>query len=250
MAFPSSPSNGQTHQINNQTYQYNGSGWKVIGGPTGPTGPQGIQGYTGSTGPVGPAWQGGTVPNNTTFNSELYYNSWLRSNDDQGAYWTAYGNHLHVKNAQDFRMRTGSSNGGIEFTVGDTTARGFIHATNSNEIGFLNNGRSWSLRMDSSKNCYVWGNVTAYSDRRHKKDVSTIEDGLEKVNKLRGVDFTRIDTDQKSSGVIAQELQEVMPQLVHEDSNGELSVAYGNITGVLIEAIKELTAKVEALENK
>jgi hypothetical protein len=250
MAFPSSPSNGQTHQINNQTYQYNGSGWKVIGGPTGPVGPQGVQGNTGSTGPVGPAWTGGTVPNNTTFNGELYYNSWLRSNDTEGLYWAANGWHVYSQDGDDFRMRAGSGSCGIKLTVGDDTARGYLYADTGNDIGFLTNGRSWALRMDSSKNCYVWGNVTAYSDRRHKKDVSTIEDGLEKVNKLRGVDFTRIDTDQKSSGVIAQELQEVMPQLVHEDSNGELSVAYGNITGVLIEAIKELTAKVEALENK
>lgn len=82
--------------------------------------------------------------------------------------------------------------------------------------------------------------VNSSSDENLKKDITTIENALEKVNQLRGVDFTWKDTDEKSKGVIAQELQKVFPELVSEDSNG-LSINYSGLIGVLIEAIKELS---------
>jgi hypothetical protein len=69
---------------------------------------------------------------------------------------------------------------------------------------------------------------------------------------MRGVTYTRIDTDKAGVGVIAQEMLEVMPQVVQQGigDNDTLSVAYGNLVGVLIEAIKELEARVAELEGK
>ena len=92
------------------------------------------------------------------------------------------------------------------------------------------------------------GNVTAYSDIKLKTDVATIDNALDKVSKMRGVMYTRKDTGLRGTGVIAQEIQEVLPEVVMEGET--LSVAYGNIVGVLIEAIKELEARVKQLENK
>lgn len=89
------------------------------------------------------------------------------------------------------------------------------------------------------------GDITAYSDARKKKNVETINKALSMVKALRGVRYERTDTGAKSVGVIAQEVREVLPEVVHEDANGEYSVAYGNIIGVLIEAVKELAALVE-----
>ena len=93
------------------------------------------------------------------------------------------------------------------------------------------------------------GNITAFSDRSLKRDIQTIEHALDLVGKMRGVTFEMINTGQQGIGVVAQEVQEVIPQVV-QDNNGVLSVAYGNLVGVLIEAVKELTARVEALESK
>lgn len=93
------------------------------------------------------------------------------------------------------------------------------------------------------------GNITAFSDRSLKRDIQTIEHALELVGKMRGVTFEMINTGQQGIGVVAQEVQEVVPQVV-QDNNGVLSVAYGNLVGVLIEAVKELTARIEALESK
>ena len=91
------------------------------------------------------------------------------------------------------------------------------------------------------------GNVTAYSDERLKTDIKTIDNAVDIVNNLRGVTYTRKDTNEKGVGVIAQEIEDVLPQVVQD---GEYkSVAYGNIVGVLIEAVKELKAEIEELKG-
>ena len=95
--------------------------------------------------------------------------------------------------------------------------------------------------------------VTAFSDARLKSNVETITDALDKVNSMRGVTFTRNDNnDQPGTGVIAQEMQEVFPVVVKEndDEDNTLSVSYGNLVGVLIESIKELSDKVDTLQDE
>ena len=88
--------------------------------------------------------------------------------------------------------------------------------------------------------------VTAFSDERLKTNIATIENALEKVCNMRGVTFDR--EGKKGTREIAQEMQKVMPEVVH-DKNEYLSVAYGNLVGVLIEAVKELKAEVEELKK-
>jgi len=107
------------------------------------------------------------------------------------------------------------------------------------------------FQMDTAGNLTMNGNVTAYSDARLKKDVKTITGALDTVGKMRGVTYTRIDTDKAGVGVIAQEMLEVMPQVVHQGVGDDdtLSVAYGNLVGVLIEAIKELRNEVITLKT-
>ena len=94
--------------------------------------------------------------------------------------------------------------------------------------------------------------VTAFSDERLKSNITTIPDALSKVSEMRGVHYVRNETGKDSSGVIAQEMQKVAPELVltAEDEMGTLSVNYGNITGYLIEAIKELKAEIEELKAR
>ena len=106
------------------------------------------------------------------------------------------------------------------------------------------------IQLDMSGNFTAAGNITAYSDIRLKTNIVTIKNALETVSKMRGVNFTRIDTEENGTGVIAQEMQELVPEVVMEDNDGNLSVAYGNLVGYLIEAIKELKAEIEELKGK
>tara|TARA_Y100000004_G_scaffold32506_1_gene34154 strand:+ start:490 stop:1221 length:732 start_codon:yes stop_codon:yes gene_type:complete len=85
------------------------------------------------------------------------------------------------------------------------------------------------------------GNITAFSDVRLKSDVATIDNALDKVMNLRGVTYTK--SAEKGMGVIAQEVEKVIPEVV---SDGEYkSVAYGNMVGLLIEAVKELKTQLD-----
>jgi len=95
-------------------------------------------------------------------------------------------------------------------------------------------------------------NVTAFSDVCLKKDIDTIDNALERVQGMRGVFFNRKDfNDVRQTGVIAQEVEPFLPEVVREtkDEKKIKSVAYGNMVGVLIEAIKELNAKIEELQH-
>jgi hypothetical protein len=94
------------------------------------------------------------------------------------------------------------------------------------------------------------GNITAFSDKRLKNNIETIEDALSLVNRMRGVRFEDNEGN-KYVGLIAQELQETVPECVIEhEGSGYLAVAYQNLVGVLVNAINELSARVEELEKK
>ena len=90
------------------------------------------------------------------------------------------------------------------------------------------------------------GDVTAFSDETLKKDITTIENAIDICSKLRGVSYKWIKDDKASIGVIAQEVEKVIPEVVHttEHEGAEVkSVDYGKIIGVLINAINEQQAK-------
>ena len=93
-------------------------------------------------------------------------------------------------------------------------------------------------------------NVTAFSDERLKDNIETLEDGLAKVEQLRGVTYTR--DGKENIGVIAQEVEKILPEIVltADDEMGTKSVDYSRITAVLIEAVKELSVRVKELESK
>ncbi len=95
-------------------------------------------------------------------------------------------------------------------------------------------------------------NITAYSDRRVKTNIERIDDALSKVCQLNGYTFDRTDIEcDRQTGVIAQEVLEVLPEAVVESGSDadHYAVAYGNMVGLLIESIKELNEKVERLET-
>jgi hypothetical protein len=109
------------------------------------------------------------------------------------------------------------------------------------------------------------GDITAFftSDRRHKSNIQTITNALDKVKKLNGVtwewndDVNEVTKTTPTTGLIAQEVQEVLPQVVVERENGYLGLDYSKMMGLLVEAIKEqqikidnLTVEVEALKKK
>ena len=166
------------------------------------------------------------------FNKELVVNSGTISSYDE-----------------DLRLRrTESNNDSILITT--------------DSISFILDGAE-DMRLQNTGDLQVEGDVIAYSttvsDNRLKDDVVTIDNALDKVSKLRGVEYTWNNTSrkgQKDIGVIAQEVEEVIPEIVREkemslmDGKKYKTVDYEKLTAVLIEAVKQLKEEVEELKNK
>jgi hypothetical protein len=152
-------------------------------------------------------------------------------------------------------------NGSSNTQAGDITTNrpggtsGVVYFGTSGSKYLYYDGTNFSMAGGSLT---VTGDITAYSDIRVKKNIELIPDALNKVLKIRGVTFQRTDvddTEKRHAGVIAQEVELVLPEVVSEsaaDANGQTAgiktVAYGNMVGLLIEAIKELNAKVDGLQ--
>ena len=93
------------------------------------------------------------------------------------------------------------------------------------------------------------GNINAKSDERLKENIEEIPDALAKLFSIRGVTFDRIDQPGlRQVGVIAQEVEEVLPEVVEDGPDGFKSVAYGNMVGLLIEAIKDQQKQIDVLK--
>jgi hypothetical protein len=106
------------------------------------------------------------------------------------------------------------------------------------------------LRLTDGGNLVIAGTLTQNSDVRLKENIKPIESALDKVKQMQGVEFNKINSSTKEIGVVAQEIENIIPELVLADKEGLKSVAYGNITAVLIEAIKEQQKQIEELKQQ
>ena len=157
---------------------------------------------------------------------------------------------------------------------GSGRLRAFAGSTSSVGIGFANDidtgfyrpaantidvvtAGDAHARFDSTGNLIVEGNVTAFgsvSDIRLKEGIQRIADPVSKVQQLDGVTFQYKKTGAKSTGLIAQQLLEVLPEVVYEEADiqsGEkhYAVRYGPVVGLLVEAIKEQQQQIDSLKD-
>jgi hypothetical protein len=124
-----------------------------------------------------------------------------------------------------------------------------LHYNGATKLATSNTGISVTGAIVAS------GDITAFSDLRIKDNLEVIPDALSKVEQLNGYTYTRKDLEDKEekyTGVIAQEVLKVLPEavLLGETPEDNMAVAYGNMVGLLIEAVKELSDKVKELEGK
>ena len=177
---------------------------------------------------------GGTISGGVTINAGLAIQS------------SAPQIHLADTDNSDFYIHVNSN---IFYLLNNTgSPTGFTVSQGGNlECGTVNCGT-----ISSSGTITAAGNITAFSDARLKENVTTIDSALDKVSQMRGVYYNRIDDETKTRniGVIAQEIEAILPEVVHNNNDDMKSVAYGNIVGILIEAIKELSEEVKTLKSK
>ena len=208
-------------------------------GTVGPEGPEG---------PGGKGWTGGSYSSSTgkvTFTSA---DGLGFSTDDL----RAPGGGASTDTLQDVTTRGATTTLNLTantyFTQGDSWTVGKSGGARlfcSNGTMALKNTSGTNIcQFSSAGTVTATADVVAYSDERLKSNIETLDGS--KVYQMRGVSFTK--GGKESSGVIAQEIQKVAPELVHDD--GEyLGVAYGNLVGYLIEAVKTLEGRVKELEE-
>jgi hypothetical protein len=136
-------------------------------------------------------------------------------------------------------------------------------AIDNTQIDFVLDGNT-DMRLENDGDLHVDGNVIAYSttisDERLKKDIVKIDNALDKVSQLNGYTFEYLADGKKSAGVIAQEVEKVMPSAITEstlplkmgedDKTEYKTVQYDQLHGLMIEAIKELKAEIEELRSE
>jgi hypothetical protein len=135
----------------------------------------------------------------------------------------------------------------LNFSTGLSNYNARLHIADNGYVGIGTTSPSYSLHV--AGDVYASGDVISFSDERLKTDITTITGALDKVGLLRGVYYKHIETQIRGTGVIAQEIEQVLPEVT--DSRGEYKgVSYGNVVGVLIEAIKELNNSFSQLKQE
>jgi len=155
---------------------------------------------------------------------------------------------LDAPNGSDTEIKFFNA-GSAVFTIGhdDGTGRFVIGTTNVDTA---------KVTFDTSGNLYATADVVAYasSDKRLKNNLKVIENPLDKVSKLSGYEFDWNDKQETYQGhdvgVVAQEVEEVMPEVVEDREDGYKAVKYEKLIPLLIESIKELKEEVNGLKAK
>lgn len=202
------------------------------------------------------------------FNNNSELRAEIGSFGDNSGFMILYGNNGN-KNIQIDRNPSNTDMGQLNIFGSDgITARVFASAETdgSNEWGFFSlDGPTGGVFMDgNSGNISAVGDISGNtltssdgtvqtSDRRLKKNILDLVSPLDKAIQLRGVSYQWKDENKSQRtqiGVIAQEVEKIYPEFVHTNDKGMKAVNYAQMTAVLIEAIKELNAKVEKLESE
>lgn len=213
--FPNSPSDGDTHTVGNTTWTWSNTA---------------------------SAWE---ARPDAVANTSVQAGSWTGANSTLRL-TRADGSNLDIVMPNTSTTSSAFSGNTATFTRADST-------TFTLDLSTLHGGKalveSPTGTFTITGNLVITGDITSQSDLRVKDNIVTITTAMDVVDQLRGVFY---DKDQRRHlGLIAQEVEEVLPEAVYTSADSEQmkSIAYGNMIGLLIQAIKELKAEVERLKH-
>lgn len=176
---------------------------------------------------------------------------YLGAGNDLQIYHDGNNSYVYDSGTGELRLNTGNA---VRIRKHDNETMALFTANGAVEL-YYDNAKKFettSAGITVTGAITASGDITAFSDERLKEDIKPLEDSLEKVQAIEGVSFVKKnDEDKKQSiGFIAQQLKEVLPEVVHENEDGIHSVAYGNITALLVEAVKEQQEIITQLEER
>ena len=130
-----------------------------------------------------------------------------------------------------------------------TNASRYLIFANSTSGAIAEQVSSTKLTFNPSSGLLTSTDYNSSSDKRLKKNIKTVENALDKAMALRGVAFDWKEGGAKSIGLVAQETEVIIPEIVTHDDNGYLGIKYTNLIGVLVEAIKEQQVQINTLKK-
>ncbi len=191
-------------------------------------------------------------------NNYFYARSWINIPYGAGLFWgTTGGTHFYspVDGAIVFRSASATTSYML-FQCQDNygspgmKTQGYVYAEQGGNIGFLAADSTWGIRLASNKMVYVT-DITISSDSTLKDNQQVIPKALDKLAGISGKTYVRNDTGELGVGVIAQDVLAVLPEAVRTDTSTDTyTVNYNGVIALLVEAVKELQAKVVELEGK
>lgn len=119
--------------------------------------------------------------------------------------------------------------------------------TTSNSL-FAHGDSYMSKTLTVQDKIFAINGVMTVSDRTIKTDLVQIDNALDKLSSLTGYTYTRKDTGKREAGLVAQDVAEVLPEVITEE-NSLLTISYGNLSSIIVESIKELKEKINKIEN-
>lgn len=180
---------------------------------------------------------------------------------DTNTTYTGDGNYGITISGTSIRLEDDRRRNSSTTSVYTGNTHDYIHFDPNNGMRFYT-AASEDMRLTNTGNLHVDGNITAYSstvsDKRLKSNITNISKALDKVGKINGVTFVRNHNGEKAAGIVAQEVMEVLPEAVKsqtlplhtgEEDKEYYVVEYDALTGLLVEAIKELKAEVDELKG-
>ena len=286
--FPSSPTTNTTYSFNTKTWTYNGNAWALSTGGSLNTSvvPEGSNlyfsnarvyanvsqlGYITSSALSGYTTNAQLTSYATTANSLSQFASTTSAqlstliSDETGSGNLVFAisptlvtPNLGTPSAVVLTNASGTAsnltaNIANYITISDDTA------TNATRYPIFANGISGTILEQVSSTKFTFNPSTGLltstdynssSDERLKKNIKTVRNAVEKISALRGVTFDWKEGNAKGIGLIAQEVKNVIPEVVTTDENGYLGIKYTNIIGILVEAIKDQQEQINILKKQ
>ena len=230
-----------------------------------------LQPNTNSTNKVSIGLPVGLLDNNSAIYSDWpqYFNSSIINNANNPYMLNVFGNvnfsSIYNKPIIKARVDNGiSKNASLESVCVAINAE-----PNSNTTLYVNGNGYFESNICTSNSLYVYGDAYMYktltvqdkifaingvmtvSDIKMKDDLKIIDNSLDKLCSLTGYTYTRKDTGKREAGLIAQDVEKILPEVIENDmTNNLLTISYGNLSSLIIESIKELKEKINKLETK
>ena len=272
--FPSSPTLGQTYVTGGKTWSWNGTSWTgvpaaTVVGPTGDSGYSGISGFSGYSGISGysgysgiSGYSGQSVTGLTAGSASVGYINYNGTTKTAGQLDGGttnptnttrlnYDGYLYATRFYGDGSQLSGVSAGATITD-DTTTNGTRYIL----FDDVTSGSATSVGVASTKLYFNPSSGTLYatvfqslSDANKKTNITPIANAASTLDLINGVEFDWLDSGKKSAGVIAQEVEQVLPHLV-EEWDGVKSVNYSGLIAYLIESNKELARRISILENK